>query len=117
MEILKFIKCLADKTRFKLFKLLLDQKLCVCELTEILDRTQPCISQHIKKLKDLDLLIEEKDEQWIYYSIDNNKYEYYQKKLNNLKELSFTELEFPNISKRLENVKKQDLCNIKSQER
>ena len=117
MDILKFLKCLADETRFKLLKLLLDNKLCVCELTEILDRTQPCISQHVKKLKDLDLIIEEKDKQWSYYTLDKEKYYSYVNILDKLEDIDLKQLNFSDLSKKLTETKEKDLCNINPQER
>lgn len=49
---------------------------CVCEFVEIFQMSQPAISQHLRKLKDLGLVIEERKGQWIFYSINEN-YELY----------------------------------------
>ncbi|WP_068725371.1 ArsR/SmtB family transcription factor, partial [Tepidibacillus decaturensis] len=68
-EIAELLKILGDKTRLTLFSLLKARELCVCELTELLDVSQPAISQHLRKLKLLNLVKERKQGQWVYYSL------------------------------------------------
>ncbi|GBF10471.1 metalloregulator ArsR/SmtB family transcription factor [Tepidibacillus sp. HK-1] len=68
-EIAELLKILGDKTRLTLFSLLKVRELCVCELTELLDVSQPAISQHLRKLKLLNLVKERKQGQWVYYSL------------------------------------------------
>ncbi|KKE77953.1 metalloregulator ArsR/SmtB family transcription factor [Oceanobacillus caeni] len=78
MEIEKatiILKLLGDKTRLTMMKLINDQACCVCELVEIFQTSQPSISQHLRKLKDIGLVKEERRGQWIFYSVDKcNKY-------------------------------------------
>ncbi|MFD0960477.1 ArsR/SmtB family transcription factor [Paenibacillus chungangensis] len=62
-------KLLGDKTRLKIVALVSQQQMCVCHLVEILQTTQPNISQHLRKLKDAGLVAEERRGQWIYYSL------------------------------------------------
>jgi len=113
-NIIDFLKCISDNTRFKILKLIAEDTLCVCELTEILDRTQPCISQHMARFKKLNLVNEKKDKQWSYYSLNNKKYNEYLKTLNNLKNLDFKNLGLNNIEKKYQETKSKDLCNIKN---
>ena len=63
-------KLLGDKTRLTIVSLLLNDECCVCELVEILEMSQPSISQHIKKLKSENLLKERRQGQWIFYRIN-----------------------------------------------
>lgn len=65
----ELLKILGDKTRLTIFSLLKIRELCVCELTALLDVSQPAISQHLRKLKLLDLVNERKKGQWVYYSL------------------------------------------------
>lgn len=63
-------KLLGDKTRLKIVSILYQQeKMCVCHLVELLQMTQPNISQHLRKLRDAGLVQEERRGQWIYYSL------------------------------------------------
>ncbi|GAC89964.1 ArsR family transcriptional regulator [Anoxybacillus flavithermus NBRC 109594] len=49
---------------------------CVCELVDMLQMSQPAISQHLRKLKDNGLVKESKKAQWVFYSL-NKKHEFY----------------------------------------
>ena len=70
------LKLLGDKTRLTIMKLIDNQACCVCEFVEIFQVSQPSISQHLRKLKDLGLVKEERKGQWIFYSV-NKENEYY----------------------------------------
>lgn len=70
------LKLLGDQTRLTMMKLIQDQPCCVCEFVEIFQASQPSISQHLRKLKDLGLVKEERKGQWIFYSVDKTN-EYY----------------------------------------
>lgn len=72
----KILKLLGDSKRLKMIKLLDDNDLCVCEFVDIFDATQPAISQHLRKLKDVGIVKETRKGQWIVYSI-NKESEYY----------------------------------------
>jgi len=65
-------KLLGDKTRLTIVALLMKRELCVCELLEVFEMSQPSISQHLRKLKDAGLVKETRRGQWIYYSLNTN---------------------------------------------
>lgn len=69
----KVFSALGEPTRLKIIKLLETQKLCVCELSAVLEMLQPRISQHLRVLKEADLVIEEKDGSWSYYAVNKEK--------------------------------------------
>jgi ArsR family transcriptional regulator len=54
-------KALGEPTRLKIIKLLSVHDLCVCDLEEIMEISQPRISQHLKVLKHAGLVNERKD--------------------------------------------------------
>ncbi|MFD2671686.1 ArsR/SmtB family transcription factor [Marinicrinis sediminis] len=62
-------KLLGDRNRLTIVALLKEREMCVCELVEALQTSQPNISQHMRKLKDAGLVKEERKGQWIYYSL------------------------------------------------
>ncbi|SDQ08884.1 transcriptional regulator, ArsR family [Virgibacillus subterraneus] len=70
------LKLLGDKTRLTMVKILDNHDCCVCEFVEIFKASQPSISQHLRKLRDVGLVKEERRGQWIFYSINKNN-EYY----------------------------------------
>jgi len=60
-----------NEVRLKTLLLLQEeQRLCVCDLSEILEMKVPAVSQHLRKLKDGKLLIREREGTTIYYSIN-----------------------------------------------
>lgn len=67
---IQLLKTLSDPTRLKLFKLILHEELCVCELQEILQISQPAVSQHMAKLKASGLVKERRAGAWTLYRGD-----------------------------------------------
>jgi len=67
------LKALADEKRVRILKLLSRRKLCVCELADILNATQPAISKHLKKLRSAGLIDSEQDGFWTNYSTTKAK--------------------------------------------
>ncbi|MBY0201410.1 winged helix-turn-helix transcriptional regulator [Priestia megaterium] len=97
----QILKLLGDKTRLSMMKLLQTNECCVCELVEIYDASQPSISQHLRKLKDIGLVKEQRKGQWIFYSI-NQTHEHYDFLVRILDSL-------PNQDDRLIELEKQGL--------
>ncbi len=63
-------KLLGDKTRLTIMALLQVQSLCVRELVEILQASQPSVSQHLAKLKTYGLVKENRKGPWVFYSVN-----------------------------------------------
>ena len=59
-----------NEVRLKIVYLLQEKKeLCPCDLADILGMTIPAVSQHLRKLKDGDIVETRKEGQTIYYSL------------------------------------------------
>lgn len=70
MEILQLHKLLADDTRLRCVQLIADQgELCVCDLTQALNTSQPKISRHLALLREADLLSDRRQGQWVFYQL------------------------------------------------
>jgi ArsR family transcriptional regulator len=72
-QISEMYKLLADKTRLTILALLKEKELCVCDIVEIMEMTQPNVSQHLRKLKSGGIVNEKKRGQWVYYSLNLDK--------------------------------------------
>jgi DNA-binding transcriptional ArsR family regulator len=60
----------SNDVRMKMLYLLEEEnELCVCDLADILEMTIPAVSQHLRKLKDGNILQTRRDGQTIYYSL------------------------------------------------
>ena len=59
-----------NEVRLKILYLLFQEgSLCPCDLSDILEMTVPAVSQHLRKLKDGDLIKNKKVGQTVFYSI------------------------------------------------
>ncbi len=66
----KILNLVGNETRLKLLLLIKnEQKVCVCDLSDILGISVSAISQQLRKLKDSQLLRSNKEGQTIYYQI------------------------------------------------
>ena len=71
MDQVNFFKCLSDETRLNIVTLVTENKeLCVCDLTEKLQLSQPKISRHLALLRSSGLLQDRRQSQWVYYNIN-----------------------------------------------
>jgi len=66
-----FYKCLADDTRLRSLLLIAREgELCVCELMEALNQSQPKISRHLAQLRQCELLSDRRQGQWVFYRLN-----------------------------------------------
>ena len=64
------LSLVGNNVRLKILYLLFEEKrLCVCDLSDILGMNISAISQHLRKMKDRNLLETERDAQTIFYSL------------------------------------------------
>ena len=78
------LKLMGDKTRLSMLKLLQQNECSVCEFVSIFNISQSAVSQHLRKLKDVGLVKENRKGQWIFYSLNKNHeaYEFVQNLLD-----------------------------------
>lgn len=69
-EVAEKLKLLSDKTRLTILSLMKEREWCVCEFVDVLDISQPSVSQHLRKLKAQGIVKEKKQGQWVYYSLN-----------------------------------------------
>jgi ArsR family transcriptional regulator len=71
MEADHFFKALCDLTRLRMLVLLgREGELCVCELTHALNEIQPKISRHLALLREIGVVLDRRQGQWIYYRLN-----------------------------------------------
>jgi len=71
-KIAEFYKALGDETRLKIIQMLSGHEMCVCEIIDKLDMSQPAISHHLKILRQAGLVNDSREGKWIYYSLNSN---------------------------------------------
>jgi ArsR family transcriptional regulator len=71
-KILPLFKALSDETRLRIVSLLREGELCVCDIAETLEMTQPNISFHLGMMKEAGIIKDRKNGRWIHYSLDES---------------------------------------------
>lgn len=70
----KVFSLLGNEVRLQIITLLLNiERICVCDISDILEMNQSPISQHLRKLKDAGLLENMREGMTVYYQIPSSK--------------------------------------------
>lgn len=68
--IARIISALSDPIRLRAVALIAEEtELCVCELTQALQVSQPAVSKHMAVLRDAGLVRDRRNAQWVLYSL------------------------------------------------
>ena len=67
---IEIYKALSDESRLRILNLLLQTKLCVCEIEVVLDISQSNASRHLSKLKNAEIIVSKKEAQWVYHDMN-----------------------------------------------
>lgn len=65
-----YVKAIGEETRLQIISYLTIDTFCVCELVALLNMSQPSISQHLRRLKAADIIVEERRGKWTFYSLN-----------------------------------------------
>jgi len=65
-------KALGHGSRYLIYNLIKKKEMCICELSTILDLTQPTISHHVKILEQAGLINGVKSGKFIHYQVKKN---------------------------------------------
>ena len=110
-DFIRVMKALSDPNRVKILKMLQHKAMCVCEIQAALGIAQPTVSKHLKFLEDTGLVGFKKDGQWVnYYLTDGSKSPYAASLLGNLKHWIQDDPEIRHIVKKLQSIRREDIC-------
>jgi DNA-binding transcriptional ArsR family regulator len=101
-------KALGHEVRLTIYRALRHEKLCVCEITELLEMSQSAVSQHLSQLRDAGLIESERHDQWIFYYPSENEF---QTTIDDLFEESSDEL-----PQTIQKIKEKNLCELRDSE-
>jgi len=93
LAISEVFKALSDPTRLRLIRLLasnMEEKLCVVDLAAKLGVSQPAISQHLKVLKNVNILYSKKERPKIYYFLNLVEFKKQKQLVDKMYEFAFT---------------------------
>lgn len=69
-EYSKYFKAFGDKSRLKILELLASKEMTVNEIVAAVGLSQPTISRHLGVLREADVVVDRRDGQNVYYSLN-----------------------------------------------
>lgn len=78
-ELLPFFKVLADLNRLRIISFLKEGEFCVCEIYKALALPQNLVSHHLAQLKEIKIIDERKEGSFIYYKLNKESLDRYNK--------------------------------------
>ena len=73
MELIQIYQCFCDQTRLRILHLLAQTPLCVCHFQEILGEPQVKISKHLSYLRTREMVVAERQKNWMIYSLPKKR--------------------------------------------
>jgi ArsR family transcriptional regulator len=68
-KVTSVFRALGDDTRLQILALLRRREVCVCEFVELLDLSQSAVSEHLRRLKEAGLVLDERRAMWVFYRL------------------------------------------------
>lgn len=84
----KQLKAVSDPNRLKLLACLKKREVCACDFVDVLQISQPAVSQHLKKLKEAGIIVERPTGTWKHYRLNDVQQPYIQAIIDQLEENS-----------------------------
>ena len=73
MDLIQIYECFCDRTRLRILNLLTQTPLCVCHFQAILKEPQVKISKHLAFLKEREMVLAERQQNWMIYSLPGKR--------------------------------------------
>ena len=67
----KQLKAVSDPNRLKLLACLKKGEVCACDFVDVLNISQPAVSQQLKKLKEAGIIVERPAGTWKHYRLND----------------------------------------------
>ena len=110
-DFINVMKALSDPSRVKIVKMLQHKLMCVCEMQEALQLSQPSVSKHLKILENAGLVAFKKDGLWVNYFLTNgSKSPYVSSLMGNLRHWLDEEPEIAELIERLPDIRREEIC-------
>lgn len=79
-----FLRAIADKNRLKIMCILQDGPKCVCEIFPAVGISQKLASHHLRKLKNIGLLVEKREGNFVRYGLNKSAIKEHKKIFNQI---------------------------------
>jgi ArsR family transcriptional regulator len=91
MNLITVYQCFCDRTRLRILHLLAQSPLCVCHFQDILDEPQVKISKHLAYLRERSMVVTDREQNWIIYSLPRRRAPELDKNLECLRDCAQTD--------------------------
>jgi len=109
--LLSVLKAVADKNRVRIIKMLEQKPMCCCEMAAVLGITQPSVSKHLSILKNAGLITDERNGQWIDYSLSKENINEYAPVIQaHLRQWVNEDTAIVRDRKKISTVKREEIC-------
>jgi ArsR family transcriptional regulator len=106
MDLIQIYECFCDRTRLRILHLLTKSPLCVCHFQDILGEPQVKISKHLAYLRSRDMVVTDREQNWIIYSLPQRRTDEVERNLKCLQDCVQTDPVFKRDLKKLSNLRK-----------
>jgi ArsR family transcriptional regulator len=106
MDLTQIYQCFCDRTRLRILHLLTRSPLCVCHFQDILGEPQVKISKHLAYLRDRGMVTTKREQNWIIYSLPEQRAEELDRNLECLQDCVQTDAVFKRDMEKLSKLAK-----------
>jgi DNA-binding transcriptional ArsR family regulator len=106
MHLTQIYQCFCDRTRLRILHLLTRSSLCVCHFQDILGEPQVKISKHLAYLRDRGMVTTKREQNWIIYSLPEQRAEELDRNLKCLQDCVQTDAVFKRDMEKLSKLAK-----------
>ncbi len=103
-------KACSDPTRLRILHMLRGGELCVCDIVEVLNVSQPKVSRHLGHLRKAGLVDARKEGLWIHYSLRHASHPLHAKLLEAFNCCAPLDRQLGADVRKLSRVRKKALC-------
>ncbi|WP_413283694.1 metalloregulator ArsR/SmtB family transcription factor [Vibrio sp. MA40-2] len=109
----QFFKLLSDETRVRcLLMIAREEKVCVGELTEALNESQPKVSRHLALLRSSGVVVDTRQGQWVFYHLSDQLPGWMKKQIKGLVESHCLKEEYQQDIQHLSEMKSRPECCV-----
>lgn len=106
MNLVNVYQCFSDRTRLRILHLLAKSPLCVCHFQDILGEPQVKISKHLAYLRERNMVVTDREQNWIIYSLPPRRAAELDKNLKCLQDCAKTDPVFKRDLQKLSKLQK-----------
>ncbi|MBF4245283.1 metalloregulator ArsR/SmtB family transcription factor [Vibrio anguillarum] len=109
----QFFKLLSDETRVRcLLMIAREQRVCVGELTQALNESQPKISRHLALLRSSGVVVDTRQGQWVFYRLSDQLPGWMKKQIQGLVGSNCLKKEYQQDMQRLAEMESRPECCV-----